>query len=140
MSSESIEVVQRLLDAFNRGDFRALNELDPRAELQDEPRIPGAGWNYGYQGALEWAAKLRQSFGELSFAIDDPKEAGESVVSRWRAEGEGKRSGARVEMAGYCVFTLQGGRVFRVEFFESRRSAMDAALGTAPAAGARPRG
>ena len=126
--SENVEVVQRLLSAFNRGDFGALNELDPRAELQDEPRMPGAGWNRGYAGAVDWAMKLRQSFGRLTFAIDQPTEAGESVVTRWRAEGEGKRSGAKVEMGGYCVFTLRRGKVFRVEFFDSRQRAVEAAL------------
>jgi hypothetical protein len=130
MFSENVEVVRRLLVAFNRGDFGALNELDPKAELQDEPRIPGAGWNYGYRGAMDWAIKLRQSFGELSFAIDEPIDAGESVVTHWRAEGEGKRSGVRVAMAGYCVFQLRDGRVRTVEFFETEGSAMNAALGS----------
>ncbi|HEU0023943.1 MAG TPA: nuclear transport factor 2 family protein [Thermoleophilaceae bacterium] len=91
--------------------------------------MPGAGWNYGYRGAMDWAIKLRQSFGELSFAIDEPTEAGEAVVTRWCAEGEGKRSGVRVAMAGYCVFRLRRGRVRRVEFFETERGAMKAAFG-----------
>jgi ketosteroid isomerase-like protein len=129
MFSQNVDVVRRMLAAFNRGDFGALNELDPRAELQDEPRIPGAGWNYGYRGAVDWASKLRQSFGELSFAIDEPREAGDAVVTRWRAEGEGKRSGARVAMAGYCVFRLEAGRVRRVEFFDTRSRALRAAEG-----------
>jgi ketosteroid isomerase-like protein len=127
VSSENVEVVSRLLSAFNEGDFGALNELDPRAELQDEPRMPGAGWNYGYRGAVDWAQKLRQSFGELSFEIDDPIEAGGCVVTGWRAKGEGKRSGARVAMSGYCLFDLADGKVTRVEFFESERSALAAA-------------
>jgi ketosteroid isomerase-like protein len=127
VACENVEVVRRLLGAFNRGDFGALNELDPRAELQDEPRIPGAGWNYGYRGAVEWATKLRQAFGDLSFVIRDPSEAGNSVVTHWCAEGEGKRSGVRVAMAGYCVFDLDNGKVRKVEFFETERSAMEAA-------------
>ena len=127
MFSENVELVRRLLGAFNRGDFGALNELDARAELQDEPRIPGAGWNYGYRGAVDWAQKLRQSFGELSFAIDQPSEAGGCVVTHWRAEGQGKRSGAKVAMAGYCLFSIAGGKVCRVEFFESESGALDAA-------------
>jgi ketosteroid isomerase-like protein len=127
VSSQNVEVVRRLLGAFNRGDFGALNDLDAHAELQDEPRIPGAGWNYGYRGAVDWALKLRQSFGELSFAIDEPSEAGGCVITRWRAEGQGKRSGAPVQMGGYCVFGIDGGKVRRVEFFEVERDALDAA-------------
>src|SRR4051812_42279218 len=58
MSSEEVAAVRRLLEGFNRGDPSALDELDPLAELQDEPRIPGAGWNYGAAGAVKWAVKL----------------------------------------------------------------------------------
>ncbi len=128
MFAENLEVVRRLLAAFNEGDLAALDELDADAELQDEPRMPGAGWNYGHDGAVDWARKLRQSFGDLSFTIDNPIEAGGCVVTHWCAEGEGKRSGAKVAMGGYCVFDLHGGRVRRVEFFESRRGATEAAL------------
>jgi hypothetical protein len=39
-----------MLDGFNRGDVAALDNVDPEAELEDEPRIPGAGGNYGHPG------------------------------------------------------------------------------------------
>jgi ketosteroid isomerase-like protein len=127
MPAEDVEAVHRLLDAFNRGDFSALDELDPDAELQDEPRIPGAGWNYGHDGALRWAVKLWQSFGRLSLAIDEPVESGDCLVTRWRATGVGKRSGIPVDMGGYCVFAMRQAKVRRVEFYESERDALAAA-------------
>ncbi|MEA2419510.1 MAG: SnoaL-like domain [Thermoleophilaceae bacterium] len=119
--------VRRLLDAFNRGDFSALDELDPDAALQDEPRIPGAGWNHGYAGAVEWAVKLWQSFGRLRFEIDEPIETSACLVTRWRASGVGKRSGIEVDMGGYCVFCMRDAKVQRVEFFESQDTALKAA-------------
>ena len=114
-------------DEVAAGDFSALNELDPAAELQDEPRIPGAGWNYGHDGAVKWAVKLWQSFGRLSFAIDEPIAISDCLVTRWRASGVGKRSGIRVDMGGYCVFSMRRAKVLRVEFFESQRDALRAA-------------
>ena len=135
MPAEDVEAVHRLLNAFNSGDFSALDELDPRAELQDEPRIPGAGWNYGHDGALRWAVKLWQSFGRLSVKIDEPVEEGDCLVTSWRATGVGKRSGIPVDMGGYCVFSMRAAKVCRVEFFESRREALAAAR-----AGCGPRG
>ena len=66
MPSANVEVVQRLLDAFNADDLGALEALAEDAELQDEPRMPGAGWNRGHDGAVRWAAKLRESFGRLT--------------------------------------------------------------------------
>jgi ketosteroid isomerase-like protein len=129
MHTDEGAAVRRLLDAFNRGDFSALDELDPGAELQDEPRIPGAGWNYGYAGAVKWAVKLWQSFGRLNFAIDDPLEAQDCLVTRWRATGVGKRSGIPVDMDGYCVFRMREAKIRRVEFYESQSDALEAAKG-----------
>jgi ketosteroid isomerase-like protein len=127
MAKEDLTAVNRLLEAFNRGDVLALDEIDPQAELQDEPRIPGASWNYGHEGAVRWAVKLWQSFGRLFFEIEDPVEAGGCVVARWHASGVGKRSGIRVDMDGYCVFGMRDAKVRRVEFFETRAEALDAA-------------
>ena len=129
MTTEEVAAVRRLLDAFNRGDFSALDELDPRAELQDEPRIPGAGWNYGYAGAVKWAVKLWQSFGRLQFAIDEPVGTSDCLVTHWRASGVGKRSGIRVDMDGYCLFRMREAKVRRVEFYETQSEALEAAKG-----------
>jgi ketosteroid isomerase-like protein len=127
MPTAQVEAIRRLLEAFNRGDFAALDELDAEAELQDETRIPGAGWNYGHQGAVDWAVKLWESFGRLSFDISEPVEVGRCLVVRWHAWGEGKRSGVEVDMDGYCLFTMRLGKVLRVEFYPSEREALEAA-------------
>jgi ketosteroid isomerase-like protein len=127
MSKQDVEAIRRLLDAFNRGDFSALAELDAQAELQDEPRIPGASWHYGHDGAVRWAVKLWQSFGRLWFEIDDPIEARDCLVARWHASGVGKRSGIKVDMGGYCVFAMRAAKVRRVEFFETQDEALAAA-------------
>jgi ketosteroid isomerase-like protein len=127
MAKDDVEAVHRLLEAFNRGDFSALDELDPDAELQDEPRIPGASWNYGHEGAVRWAVKLWQSFGRLHFRIDEPVEVAGRLVARWHASGVGKRSGIRVDMGGYCIFAMRDAKVCRVEFYETHAQAMTAA-------------
>jgi hypothetical protein len=75
-SAEGVAAIRLLLSAFNRRDFAALNELDSAVELQDEPRIPGAGWNYGHRGAVDWSVKLWQSFDRLSVGIAQPVEVG----------------------------------------------------------------
>jgi ketosteroid isomerase-like protein len=125
MAKDDVEAVHRLLDAFNRGDVSALAEIDQEAELQDEPRIPGASWNYGHEGAVRWAVKLWQSFGRIALTIDEPTARAGCLVARWRATGVGKRSGIPVDMGGWCVFAMRDGRVRRVEFFESREAALD---------------
>jgi ketosteroid isomerase-like protein len=128
MSTGPVDTIQRLLDAVNRGDFAALDVLDAQAEIQDETRIPDAGWNYGHQGAIDWAVKLWESFGRLWFEISSPVMAGDCVVVHWRASGRGKRSGVAVDMDGWCLFTLHLGKIRRVEFFADRDAALEAAV------------
>jgi ketosteroid isomerase-like protein len=127
MANPDVDAVHRLLEAFNRGDFSALDELDADAVLQDEPRIPGASWNYGHEGAVKWAVKLWQSFGRLAFEIDEPVQVPGCLVARWHATGVGKRSGIPVDMGGYCMFQMRDSKVRRVQFFESRVEALAAA-------------
>jgi SnoaL-like domain len=127
MDSPDVAAVHRLLAAFNRGDFSALDDVDPRAEFQDEPRIPGAGWNYGHRGAVAWAVKLWQSFSCLHLDIGEPVASGGCLIARWQASGIGKRSGIRVEMDGYCLFCMRRAKVSRVEFFETEQAALAAA-------------
>jgi ketosteroid isomerase-like protein len=133
VNTEGAATIRRLLSAFNRGDFAALNELDREVELQDEPRIPGAGWNYGHRGAIDWAVKLWQSFDRLIVSVVEPVEVSGSVVARWHARANGKRSGIEVDMHGYCAFTLRRGKIRRITFHETRDEAMEAIgrIGTA---------
>jgi hypothetical protein len=70
--------------------------------------------------------KLWQSFGQLSVDAE-PILVGDCVVARWRAHGTGKRSGIGVDMEGYCVFAMRGGKVWRVQFYEKVEAAVDAA-------------
>src|ERR687889_310764 len=91
MATTEVATVHRLLAAFNEGDFAALDEVDPDAEFQDEPRIPGAGWNYGHPGAVQWAVKLWQSFGHLHFNIDEAIASNGCLIAHWHASGVGKR-------------------------------------------------
>jgi SnoaL-like domain len=123
--SPDVAAIRRLLAAFNRGDFSALDDVDPQAEFQDEPRIPGAGWNHGHSGAVTWAVKLWQAFGSLHLDIDEPVTSGGYLIARWRASGVGKRSGIPVDMRGYCVFCMRRAKVLRVEFFESEQAARE---------------
>ena len=129
MPTEDVAAVHRLLAAFNRGDFSALDEVAPDAQFQDEPRIPGASWNYGHEGAVQWAVKLWQSFGRLHFEIDEPIVSDDCLVARWHASGTGKRSGIPVDMSGYFLFCMSRAKVSRVEFFENEHEALGAARG-----------
>jgi hypothetical protein len=52
---------------------------------------------------------------------------GDNVVVGFRTSGRGKASGAEVEMVGWQVYRIRNGLVIRVQFFETRTEALEAA-------------
>ena len=128
MSSEKVEVVRRLLVAFNRGDRVALDELDARAELQDEPRIPGAGWNYGHDGAVHWARNFARRSASCRSRSPIPRRPAAPWSPTGERRGRASAAGPGSRWRATACSTSRGGKVRRVEFFESRRGAIEAAL------------
>jgi hypothetical protein len=49
------------------------------------------------------------------------------VVVTIRQHGVGKETGALVELVAYGVFNLRSAKIIRVEFFDSKQAALEAA-------------
>jgi hypothetical protein len=97
--------------------------------LSDHPAVD-SGWHRGHKGAVEWAVKYWQAFGQAQVETSAflPLPDGRMLV-RYHARAQGKRSGATVEMTGYGVFTFREGRILRAAAFETRAEAL-AAVGS----------
>src|SRR5260370_9928044 len=108
-----IDTIRGLFDAFGRGDPASLDLLDAECELQNHPAVD-SGWHRGHKGAVEWAVKYWQAFGQAQVGTSDflPLPDGRMLV-RYHARAQGKRSGAPVEMTGYGGFTFRDGRILR---------------------------
>jgi ketosteroid isomerase-like protein len=121
-----IDTIRDLFDAFGRGDSASLDLLDPECELQNHPAVD-SGWHRGRKGAVEWAVKYWEVFGQAQVETSDfVLLADGRVLVRYRARAQGKRSGATVEMTGYGVFTFREGRILRAAAFETRAEALAA--------------
>jgi ketosteroid isomerase-like protein len=129
MSQENVEVVRRMLRAFNDGDVEAIvAECDPAVEWEEQS-IPGVEPLYrGHEGVRRWwaAAILQEDLGSIEGRLEDVREADDTVIASVRFEGEGRSSGARVQMHVHLVLTFRDGKAVRRQVFMTRAEALEA--------------
>jgi len=129
MSQENVEIVRRIYERWERGDFRAgVGLYDPYVLFVLNPEFPDAGT---YIGAEEIRKYMRDDFlADLegaSIAGEEFLDAGDSVVVRVNQSATGAGSGAPVAMRYYQVWTFRGRSVIRLESIREREETLDAA-------------
>ena len=126
MSQENVEVVREAWEAFARHDNEAVFSLyDSDVEIQryyecDDRVFRGLA---GVQAFWrDWLASWGESGGDVEEWID----AGENVIAVMHVWGRGRRSGAPVETRQSHVWTLRGGKLWRLRVYETRDEALKA--------------
>jgi ketosteroid isomerase-like protein len=129
ISPESVEVVRRMLEAFNRDDpdsvvaaFAEDCRLDEPREMPD--RHP-AGYR-GHEGIREWMDKLR-GVAEVRFEPEGFEVCGDVIVSEWAARGRGQASGVPIDWPTFAVLHMREGKIARAEGFLTLAEAREAA-------------
>ena len=126
--SENVENLQRAIDAAGSGDRGTWLELaDPDLEwipVSDWPEtdpIRGreAVWDFMVAANEPWEPGIY----EIVEAIDE----GDIVAAHLRRDLRGKSSGAEVEYDYWVVLAARDGKAIRIEFFDDRAAALEAA-------------
>ena len=129
MSQENVEIVQRALEAYSRGDLEEmLPHLDSEVEWHSAI-VGGAEGNtyYGHEGFRSWFAESFESFDELRTELSEFRDLGDRVVAFGRVQARGRESGVKIDSPTGWVFTVRRGKVARAEGFLSREQALKAA-------------
>ena len=129
MSAENVEIVQRALEAYSRGDLEEmLPHLDPEVEWRSAI-VGGAEGNtyYGHEGFGSWFVESFESFDELRTELSEFRDLGDRVVAFGRVRARGRESGVEIDSPTGWVFTVRRGKVARAEGFLSREQALEAA-------------
>ncbi|HXV51659.1 MAG TPA: nuclear transport factor 2 family protein [Solirubrobacterales bacterium] len=127
MAEENVEIVRRLVDAFNRDDVReVVAAFDENCELDEPPEMPDARGFRGRDGIREWMTNLRET-GAVHFAPRSFRISGDLVVSEWAASGRGQVSEVPFEWTTFVVFRIRDGKVVRAQAFLSAKEALEAA-------------
>jgi ketosteroid isomerase-like protein len=126
MAEGSVEVVRGGFERFPSPTFFEL--LAPDIEWQVRSDLPDAGTYRGHEEVLRLLARFAEVLDEIWFRPEEFIGVGEdTVVVPLRWGGTGKGSGIAIEERGETwVFTVQDGRVVRVQEFATREEALEA--------------
>lgn len=132
MSDENVDVVVRQFEATNAREFAAVMDAwteDVTLVLHGQlASLSNAATGRAAVG--EWFGDWFRQFGpDYRFDIEDAQGAGDRVFVLASHHGQGRRSGVAVEQRTAYVYTLQEGRVIRIEVWadEDREAAREAA-------------
>jgi uncharacterized protein len=133
MSRENVEVVRRVIEAHNRGDFATVfAAYDPGIEWHiarvGAPVGDMEPVYYGHEGVRAFWRKWFAAWETASFEYEEFIDAGDRVVAILSQRMRGRTSGVELEWNSYAqIWTIQDGKVVRVEFFPTRSEGLEAA-------------
>jgi ketosteroid isomerase-like protein len=129
VSQENVELVARLLDAFNRRDVEAFS-ADTTPDFEWFPAFRDALERGDYldrEGARKYVGELDETWDDLVVIPEEYRDLGDRVLVIGWFEARGKGSGAAVRAPMWTVYDLEGGKVARVRPYFERDEALKAA-------------
>jgi ketosteroid isomerase-like protein len=132
MSQENVEIVRRIYDAVARRDSDTPFELYAEDIVWDMSNARRAALftrpvYHGHDGVRRAWREVLSAFGEVDFEVDELIDLGDQVLATLREREVGRASGAPVETTHLAVWTLAGGKVIKLQVFDDRSQALEAA-------------
>jgi ketosteroid isomerase-like protein len=128
MSQENIERMRQALAAFERGDKETWLGL----VHDDIEAVPMGDWPEeahvrGREAVWDFLVATEEPWEPGPYELGEVADGGDHVAARTRRDLRGKSSGVEVEFDLWAVLTFRDGKVTRVEWFEDRQAALEAA-------------
>jgi ketosteroid isomerase-like protein len=138
MSEENVELVRAVYARWSHGDFRAtLDVVDPLVLFVQRPPLPESGTYLGIERLIEYTRGFLESWSHITIEAEEIAHADGSVVATVRQRGVGSGSGAETDLRYFQVWSFRGRKVIRLENFQERAEALEAAAGVALASALR---
>jgi ketosteroid isomerase-like protein len=124
MSAENIEIVGRLIDAWNQRDLQAaLEEMHPQCEVRPVEATETLRGHDGVTAAFrEWFDVIEQ----FTLEPEDFIAKDDLVLVPMQQRARGKGSGLEIQERFYQLFTLREGKVFRFKEYSEEAEARKA--------------
>lgn len=124
MPSENIDIVGRLIEAWNQRDLEAaLEEMHPQCEVRP---VEATETLRGHDGVAAAFGDWFESFEQFTIAPDDFIAHGDRVLVPMRQRVRGKGSGLEIEERFFQLFALHDGKVIRFEEYSEEADARKA--------------
>jgi ketosteroid isomerase-like protein len=128
MSSENVEVVERIFRAFNRRDMTAfLDLLDPDVEWVPILAVLEGRVYRGHEDVQRWVEDLAPDWEFFEVYYDELRDLGDRVLifGHWRARG--RASGVESEQPATWICEIKAGKVVQLQTFTDRAEALESA-------------
>ena len=126
--SENLDLVRSI--SFERDDSgeRYVELFDPAIVLDNSTLpAPTAGVYRGHEGLRQFRREWLGAFETHHIDAERFIDVGDVIVVGYRVTGRGMASGAAVEMHRWNVYRVRNGLVIRIEIFETKAQALEAA-------------
>jgi ketosteroid isomerase-like protein len=136
MSSENVELLRSMLDAYNeRGVEAMLPYIDPDFEVTVPPSLSVEPDTYrGHEGMRHYFESFADVMDEVRFEAGAFVDAGDRVVATTRLAARARETGLEVEQHVFQVWTVRDGRAVKAEVYPTKAEALRAVgLDTEPA-------
>jgi ketosteroid isomerase-like protein len=128
MSQENVEVVKRLVDAFNERDLDAFAEITtPDFEWITSMAAVEGEIFWGREGIETYFGRMREAWDEFLALGSELRDLGDRVLWRGRLEGRGRGSGVPVSAPLDILYDLRAGKISRMHSFLDHDEALRAA-------------
>jgi ketosteroid isomerase-like protein len=125
MSQENVEHVRRTLGHFMEAGEPLWEVIDDEIEVYDHD-IPDRGEYMGQAGFVRWLQDWGEAWADWSVHPQEFLDAGDKVVAFLRMKATG-HSGVSVERDDAIVYTLRDNLVVRIDYYNNRSQALEAA-------------
>jgi ketosteroid isomerase-like protein len=126
MSEETVEVVRRMYEAWERSDYDAALALFDEDVITQRFGVDPGTW-HGHEGLVDLVSKWVGTFEEYVLRAEEFIDTGERVLVRVAQEGRGKGSGAPVEGVFWFVHGVRGRQIVRFDMCVTKAQALEAA-------------
>jgi ketosteroid isomerase-like protein len=127
MSQANVELVHRVLDAFNRRDLDAALAL-MHGDVEFGSRIAAMEGGYrGHEGIRRWWATILDASPDRTIEVVEVRDLGDLTLTRARARGHGGVSRIPYEETIWSVARWRGEQAVWWSVFPTKAEALDAA-------------
>jgi len=128
MSQENVEVVRRMLDAWNEMDVDAIRRFYAE-DVVVQTAVTGLGRTTfeGDDPIGRWVADLRETWAEVHWETERVFEVGDLVVSFYRGTSVGRESGVEVAHEFTGIYRVRDGKIASEQIYLDREEALEAA-------------
>jgi ketosteroid isomerase-like protein len=127
MAQENVEIVWRINEAFNRGDWDSWSSLiDPEIVYYEGDSYLDTPPVMGREQMREASESFIADLDGFRADIEELIDAGDRVLCMTRWRGTGRGSGLPVELLEAIVYTFRDGLLIEGRVFRDRAAALEA--------------